>query len=58
MGRIHIIVVRQKCGIRVSTLMPGEGTDTERLNSPWCNRGHFAVATFLHRGVFKTAHVT
>ena len=33
----------------------GEGTDTERLNSPWCNRGHFAVATFLHRGVFKAA---
>jgi hypothetical protein len=29
--------------------------NTERLNSPWCNRGHFAVATFLHREVFKTA---
>jgi hypothetical protein len=27
----------------------------KRLNSPWCNRGHFAVATFLHREVFKTA---
>jgi hypothetical protein len=31
----------------------GEGMDTDRPKSPWCNRGHFAVATFLHRGVFK-----
>jgi hypothetical protein len=29
--------------------------DTERPKSPWCNRGHFAVATFLHRGVFRSA---
>ena len=27
----------------------------ERLKNPWCNRRHFAVATFLHRGVFKSA---
>jgi hypothetical protein len=33
----------------------GESTNTERLSSPWCNLGHFAVATFLHREVFKTA---
>jgi len=33
----------------------GNGSNTEGLNSPWCNRGHFAVATFLHREVFKTA---
>ncbi len=33
----------------------GESTNTERLNSPWCNRRHFAVATFLHREVFRTA---
>ncbi len=33
----------------------GESTNMERLNSPWCNRGHFVVATFLHREVFKTA---
>jgi endonuclease/exonuclease/phosphatase family metal-dependent hydrolase len=33
----------------------GEGMDTERPKSPWCNRGHFAVATFLHRGVFRSA---
>ena len=33
----------------------GEGMDTERPKSPWCNRGHFAVATFLHREGFKTA---
>ena len=32
-----------------------ESMDTERLKNPWCNRGHFAVATFLHRGVFKSA---
>ena len=33
----------------------GEGMDTERPKSPWCNRGHFAVATFLHRGGFRSA---
>lgn len=32
-----------------------ESMDTERLKNPWCNRGHFAVATFLHREVFKSA---
>ncbi len=32
-----------------------EGTDTERQQSPWCTRGHFAVATFLHSRVFRTA---
>jgi hypothetical protein len=33
----------------------GEGMDTERQKTPRCNQGHFAVATFLHRGVFRTA---
>jgi hypothetical protein len=33
----------------------GEGGDMVGYKSPWCKRGHFAVATFLHRGVFKTA---
>ena len=33
----------------------GDGMDTERPKSPWCHRGHFAVATFLHRGVFRSA---
>jgi endonuclease/exonuclease/phosphatase family metal-dependent hydrolase len=33
----------------------GEGIDTKRQKSPWYNRGLFAVATFLHRGVFRTA---
>jgi len=32
-----------------------EGGDMVGYKSPWCKRGHFAVATFLHRGVFKTA---
>jgi hypothetical protein len=29
--------------------------DTERPKSSWCHRGHFAVAAFLHRGVFRSA---
>ncbi len=33
----------------------GNSPNTEGLTNPWCNRGHFAVATFLHRGVFKAA---
>jgi endonuclease/exonuclease/phosphatase family metal-dependent hydrolase len=33
----------------------GEDMDTEAPKSPWCKRGHFAVATFLHRGVFRSA---
>jgi hypothetical protein len=33
----------------------GEGENLERQKSQWCNRGNFAVATFLHREVFKTA---
>jgi hypothetical protein len=33
----------------------GEGGYMEGYKSPWCKRGHFAVATFLHREVFKTA---
>jgi hypothetical protein len=32
-----------------------DSMDMERLKNPWCNRRHFAVATFLHRGVFKSA---
>ena len=30
-----------------------EGMDMVRLKNPWCNHGHFAVATFLHRWVFR-----
>jgi hypothetical protein len=33
----------------------GDGMDTERPKSPWCHRGHFAVATFLQREVFRSA---
>jgi hypothetical protein len=32
-----------------------EGGDMVGYKSQWCKRENFAVATFLHRGVFKTA---
>ena len=35
----------------------GNSPNTEGLNNPWCNRGHFAVATFLHRWEIGRAHV-
>lgn len=35
----------------------GDDEDMEGLKSLWCKRGHFAVAVFLHREVFKTAQL-
>jgi hypothetical protein len=46
------------CFLEAGKDSPPSGRDspnTEGLNSPWCNRGHFAVATFLHREIFKSA---
>jgi endonuclease/exonuclease/phosphatase family metal-dependent hydrolase len=33
----------------------GEGGDVRGYKSAWCRRGHFAVANFLHKEVFRLA---